>query len=161
MAKTKKPQVTDDANDEVNDLLDGAQDTQNSGSEETQTPENQEEEARDIEWNGKMYTKSELEAELKNIQETAKKLKAAVKGEKAPATRTAKGVMVAFKNKAGETIIGPGVLYYVARANSKLHYKEASQVVLLPEGWKEGDPIPELPTKEVAAEAEAEAPVTE
>lgn len=46
--------------------------------------------------------------------------------------RVIKGDVVTFKNKAGETITGPGVLYYVVRFNKKLHYKEASQVTVLP-----------------------------
>lgn len=65
---------------------------------------------------------------------------AKVKGPRDPSTL--KGEMVTFKNKKGERITGMGVLYYVARMNGKLHYKEASQVQILPEGWKEGDPIP-------------------
>lgn len=56
--------------------------------------------------------------------------------------REYKGEMVTFTNKAGQRIIGPGVLYYVARMDGKLHYKEKSQVVILPDTWKMGDPIP-------------------
>lgn len=75
---------------------------------------------------------------------SAKKEQKETKVPKAPsAPREVKGVMVKFKNKAGQEIVGPGVLYYVTRCNGKLHYKEASQVTLLPEGWKEGDSIPE------------------
>ncbi len=58
------------------------------------------------------------------------------------APRINKGVMVRFTNKAGQTITGMGVEYYVARMDGKLHYKEASQVTVLPDDWKEGDPIP-------------------
>lgn len=62
---------------------------------------------------------------------------------KAPsAPRELKGEMVKFKNKSGQEIVGPGVLYYVARMNGKLHYKEASQVTILPPDWQEGDPLP-------------------
>jgi hypothetical protein len=53
--------------------------------------------------------------------------------------------MIAFKNKAGHQIIGPGQKYYVVRTNDgKLHYKEMSQVIFLPDTWQEGDPIPGL-----------------
>lgn len=58
--------------------------------------------------------------------------------------RVSKGKMVTFLTQKGQRITGYGVEYYVTRCNGKLHYKEASQVVFLPDGWKDGDPIPEL-----------------
>lgn len=42
-----------------------------------------------------------------------------------------KGTPCTFQNKAGETITGLGVLYYVVNLNGKLHYKEASKVTVL------------------------------
>jgi len=66
------------------------------------------------------------------------------------APRVNKGVMVRFTNKAGQTITGMGVEYYVARMNGKLHYKEASQVTILPDDWKEGDPIPTKDDESIA-----------
>lgn len=66
------------------------------------------------------------------------------------AVKLNKGQMVAFRTKTGQVVIGSGVLYYVARMNNKLHYKEASQVTILPDDYKEGDPLPgnDMPTEE-------------
>lgn len=66
----------------------------------------------------------------KKLKDEKAALKAKEKEEKAP--REIKGIMVTFTNKAGETIKGKGVLYYVVRQDGKLHYKEASQVTVLP-----------------------------
>lgn len=57
-------------------------------------------------------------------------------------TRQTKGMLVTFTTKKGQRIIAPGVLYYVTKCNGRLHYKEASQVQLLPDDWEEGDEIP-------------------
>lgn len=92
--------------------------------------------------------KEQIEADIKAAQDKIKALKAEAKGQKVKAEKVIKGRMVAFKNKAGDQITGMGNLYYVARHGGKLHYKEASQVTLLPEGWKEGDAIPEPNVKE-------------
>lgn len=79
-------------------------------------------------------TPEEIKAILDKAQADLKALRALSKGEKPKAERVNKGVMVTFKNKAGEQITGLGVLYYVTRAGGKLHYKEASNVhVLTPE----------------------------
>lgn len=95
-----------------------------------------------IEFNGQKYTKAQLDELLKSLDQQKKDIKAAAKGQKPAAAATPKGVMVSFKNKAGETITGYGTLYFVARYNKKLHYKEASNVSVLPADWKEGDEIP-------------------
>lgn len=76
--------------------------------------------------------------------EKAKSKGKAFKEKVASEPRVNKGVMVRFHNKAGQEIVGYGVHYYVVRYKGKLHYKEASAVTVLPEGWKEGDAIPGL-----------------
>lgn len=58
--------------------------------------------------------------------------------------RTHIGRMVAFMTQKGEQIVAPGTEYYVVRFNGRLHYKVAADCVLLPDSWKEGDPIPGL-----------------
>lgn len=73
----------------------------------------------------------------------------AKKGREPKALRDLKGVMVTFFNKKGERITGMGTLYYVTRFNGKLHYKEASQVQILPDDWNMGDPIPGAPVEEI------------
>jgi len=135
MAKAKT--ATQDTT--VDDLL--------NGGEETQTVENAAPAQTDEE-------KAKIEEEIKALQAKVKELKSLAKGEKPKKERVLKGRMVAFKNKAGEQIVGLGQLYYVARAGGKLHYKEASQVVTLPEDWKDGDPIPELPAQEEETKGE-------
>lgn len=135
MAKNAKTKIT-----ENEDLLGGeATDLLESGAENGTQEEGGEEEL--FEYDGKQLTLKQIEEVIKQKQAELKNLKAVAKGESPKAARVVKGVMVAFKNKKGETIIGPGVVYYVARADGKLHYKEGSQVVFLPEGWKDGDPI--------------------
>lgn len=66
------------------------------------------------------------EQKIERLTAELKKIKAESKQKK-----ELKGVPVEFKNKAGETIKGNGVMYYVVNLNGKLHYKEASQVTLL------------------------------
>lgn len=88
-------------------------------------------------------TPEEIEAEIKATQERIKALRAEKKGEKPKKDKAEpKGKMVSFLNKAGERITGLGNLYYVVRANGRLNYKAADATIVLPEGWKEGDPIP-------------------
>jgi hypothetical protein len=123
---------------EVDDLLDGPEANAagtTTPTDETSTPPTKEEVKE------KSQEEIDLEAQIKALKDKLRE----VKGVPPKKDRVLKGVMVAFKNKAGDVITGLGVMYYVARYKNKLHYKEASQVVLLPEGWKEGDPIPELP----------------
>ena len=64
--------------------------------------------------------------------ETLKAQIAQLEADKAAKQRKLKGQLVTFKNQKGEVIKGYGVLYYVARMNGKLFYKEASQVTILP-----------------------------
>ncbi len=78
---------------------------------------------------------------LPTLQEVRKR-KAAKEGKepkekvkKEPIDRSLKGTMVAFRTKDGKVVVGMGVLYYVARMDGKLHYKEASQVTILPDDW--------------------------
>lgn len=147
MAKKVVTPVVDTQDDLLNDVsAEGTAQTSEgtgaeAGAEVAKTPEELEQER--------------LDAEIKEAQERIKALRAQKKGEKVKTPRTLKGQMVAFKNKAGETVTGLGVLYYVTRAaGGKLHYKEASQVQVLPEGWKEGDAIPEFGAPATEAPAE-------
>lgn len=71
-------------------------------------------------------TAEQLANEIREMQTKLKALKAEAKPKK-----ESKGIPVTFKNKAGEVISGPGVLYYVVRQDGKLHYKEASQVTVV------------------------------
>lgn len=51
--------------------------------------------------------------------------------------RQLKGEMVTFKTSKDKTVVGMGTIYYVARMNGKLYYKEASQVhIMTPEEIK-------------------------
>lgn len=76
-------------------------------------------------------------------QTAAKASTGEVKQKQVRAPRTAKGVLVAFRTKdKRELIVAPGVIYYVVRMHGKLHYKEGTQVVILPDDWSEGDGIP-------------------
>lgn len=148
MAKNKK-------NSEVDDLLDGPEvgtETLTEGAEASTGTELTDE----VKENGENADKAQLEALIKAKADELKKLKAELKGEKPKKERTLKGQMVAFKNKAGDVITGLGQMYYVARHGGKLHYKEASQVILLPEDWKDGDPIP-WPVAEAAEATKSEA----
>lgn len=95
--------------------------------------------------------KARIDAAIKALKDQEKALKAELKGEKPKVDRVLKGHMVTFRNKAGEQVTGLGTLYYVTRMNGKLFYKEASQVAILPEGWKEGDALPALPGESVDA----------
>lgn len=74
----------------------------------------------------------------KDLKEKIKAAKAAAKGVKA--VKEAKGEMIRFTNKAGETIQGKGVLYYVVRHGGRLHYKESTAVEKMTpeeiEAWK-------------------------
>jgi hypothetical protein len=152
MAKKTAPAVTDNADLLESDLL---EDTQERGTQENGA----EEDTELFEYEGKQLTLKQIEEVIKQKQAELKNLKAVAKGETPKAARVVKGVMVAFKNKKGETITGPGVVYYVARHDGKLHYKEGSQVVFLPEGWKDGDPIDWSPIEKAPAPAaEAETP---
>lgn len=127
---------------EVDDLLDGPEATApGTTTDETATPPTAEEVKK------KSQEEIDLEEQIKALKNKLRE----VKGVPAKKDRVLKGTMVAFKNKAGDVITGLGVMYYVARHNGKLHYKEASQVVMLPEGWKEGDAIPALPEPEAKA----------
>lgn len=154
MARQNRAAGTNDSNDQNLENLG----TENTGAENTGAEAGSTEAAAveaKITWEGKEYTKAELEQLIKDQDEAKKKMKAALKGEKVTTTKEAKGVMVAFRNKAGELIVGKGVMYYVARSGGKLHYKEASAVSFLPEGWKDGDAIP--PTQgELEAQKTAE-----
>jgi hypothetical protein len=81
---------------------------------------------------------SSLDELLDDIQPTEKK----PRSPRQPSTsRPGKGVNVAFYNQKGQLIAAPGVLYYVTRMDGRLHYKEASQVTMLPADWQPGDPI--------------------
>lgn len=153
MAKNKTAPVATANVSEVDDLLgDGPQTTNDAPQADVKVSDEAKEEKAP-----KTAEELEIEAKIKELQQLIKAEKAKLKGDAAPKERTLKGQMVAFKNKKGEQIVGMGSLYYVARFEGKLHYKEASQVVVLPEGWKEGDAIPELPAKEVPATEEAAA----
>lgn len=74
-----------------------------------------------------------INAEIEAAKIRIKELKAAAKGQKVKVNRELKGEMVTFTNKSGARITGLGVLYYVARMDGKLHYKEASQVTKMTE----------------------------
>ena len=85
--------------------------------------------------------KAAIQADIDALQAQIKDLRLKKKGQKPKVEKENKGIMVAFKNKKGETIVGKGVVYYVARAGGKLHYKEGSAVIFLKPDWKEGDPV--------------------
>lgn len=70
----------------------------------------------------------EYDAEIKAIQDRIKELRRLKKGEKPKVEKEIKGVMVSFKNKAGEEITGMGSRYYVVRFGGKLHYKQEDAV---------------------------------
>lgn len=72
---------------------------------------------------------NDLQAKKKEMEAQLKTLKAQAKGQ--IVKPEAKGVFVTFTNKAGETITGKGVRYYVVRQGGKLHYKQEDQVKLL------------------------------
>ncbi len=76
-------------------------------------------------------TPDQVKAKIEEMKAEEKRLKSLLKGEKPKVAKETKGVMVTFTNKAGETITGKGVLYYVTRSGGKLHYKEATQVTIL------------------------------
>lgn len=86
-------------------------------------------------------SKEDIEKDIAELNAKIKDLRLEKKGQKPKSEKVTKGVMVAFRNKKGETITGKGVEYYVARHGGKLHYKEASQVIFLKDDWKEGDEI--------------------
>lgn len=134
------PEVTE--NDALDNLLNGTPGTPDA----TQVSEEMPAVAVDPELTTEQIAANE---EIKALQAKIKELKAKNKGESVKPSRTLKGQMVTFLNKKGERITGLGVTYFVARSGGKLHYKEATQVTLLPESWKEGDAIPEV--EEVAA----------
>jgi hypothetical protein len=98
-----------------------------------------------------------LDKEIADLKAKLKELTAQKKGTEPREPREVKGVWCAFKNKKGDKIVGKGVEYMVARMDGKLHYKEKSQVIFLPENYKEGDPIDWslIPEKEVKTEEEA------
>lgn len=127
MAKNQTSQVAQNTTEE--DLLSGASASGNGTTEAAAGTPTAEEVAA-------------IEAEIAAAQQKIKELRAKKKGEKVKNPRVLKGQMVAFRNKAGELITGLGQMYYVTRHGGKLHYKEASAVTILPEGWKEGDAIP-------------------
>lgn len=135
MAKNKNQ--AQNADTSVDELLDGAP--------EATAAERGEGAQEGAEGTEQTEEEDELDKQIKAKMAELKALKAAKKGTPVKPERTLKGQWVAFKNKAGEQIVGLGTLYYVARAGGKLHYKEASQVQVLPADWKEGDPIPEMP----------------
>jgi FKBP-type peptidyl-prolyl cis-trans isomerase len=152
MAKGNRPADTNASNDNDLDLLGGTAGTENSGTGAAATEANgtnEGSEAPTVEEvtakTQEQLTKEAADAEIKKLQEQIKELRQKAKGEKAKKEKVLKGQNVTFTNKAGERITGLGVIYYVVRHGGKLHYKEASQVQVLPEGWKEGDAIPEAP----------------
>jgi FKBP-type peptidyl-prolyl cis-trans isomerase len=153
MAKGNRPADTAvNTNDNDLDLLGGASDSENTGNGAAATTAEGTNEGSDAptvqevtEKTQEQLTKEAADAEIKALQEKIKELKAKAKGEKVKKEKVLKGQNVTFTNKAGERITGLGVIYYVVRSGGKLHYKEASQVQVLPEGWKEGDAVPEAP----------------
>lgn len=88
----------------------------------------------------------QIQAEIEKAQELLKSLKSKKKdlGKVAKGEKVVKGIMVAFRNKQNELITGMGTRYYVARSGGRLHYKAEDATIILPEGWKTGDAIPEL-----------------